>query len=153
MSFFTGLIKKQLFKQIKIFHWIFSFSNMLRKTNFLSISVLLFLDSNFFLLKSELLCEFPKKYFKTTEKHSLAICGSFWGEKLVFINISPIFTGLVKNSCLNKSKTSSGFTRFKYIKKNKLSDYFMLLSEIVNFDYNSGSLWISKKILENNREA
>ena len=36
---------------------------------------------------------------------------------------------MIKNICLNKSKFSSGFTAFKYGKKNKLSEYLVLISE------------------------
>ena len=59
-------------------------------------------DSLFFLLKSELLCEFSQKYFKTTEKHSLTICGLLWGEKHVFVNISPILLGWSKTFVLSE---------------------------------------------------
>ena len=53
---------------------------MLRKTNFLSFSVLLSGIATFW-TKNRILCEFTRKCFKTTEKHSLAVCGSLWGEK------------------------------------------------------------------------
>ncbi len=78
--------QKQLFKQIKIFIRICPFSNLLRKTNFLSVSVL-FSEILLLGLKRKVLCEFPQKFFKTTEKHSLAVSGSLWGEKkkLIFV--------------------------------------------------------------------
>ena len=57
---------------------------MLRKTNFVSLSVLLS-EIVIFGLKKEVLCEFPPKCFKTTEKHSLAVCGLLWGEKLFLL--------------------------------------------------------------------
>ena len=38
---FHWFVQKELFKQIQIFLWIFSFSNLLRKVIFLSISELL----------------------------------------------------------------------------------------------------------------
>ena len=45
-------------------------------------------------------------------------------EKDIFcLYLSP-FTGLIKNSCLNKSKFSSVFTLFKYGTKKKISEYF-----------------------------
>ena len=71
--------QKHLFKQIKIFLRICPISNMVRKTNFLSISVLVFWDSHFFDNK-KVLYEFPQKYFKTTERHCLAVCESLCGE-------------------------------------------------------------------------
>ena len=69
------------------------------------------------------LFEFLPKYFKTTERHILAICESLCGEKQFFSYLSPL-TGLIKNSYLNKSKFSSGFAPFKRGKKNKTSEYF-----------------------------
>ena len=50
--------QKQLFKQIQFFLWICPFSNMLRKTNFLSFSVL-HSEIVTFCLQREDLCEFP----------------------------------------------------------------------------------------------
>ena len=61
---------------------------MLRKTNFLSISVLLSEIAIF--LTREVLCEFPQKCLETTEKHSLAVRGSLCREKQVFVKIFPI---------------------------------------------------------------
>ena len=60
---------------------------MVRKINFLSISVLVS-DIVNFCLKRKVLYEYPPKCFKTTERHSLAVCGSLCGEKeilLIFI--------------------------------------------------------------------
>ena len=116
MSPLTCLIRKICLNKSKFSPRFAPFPNLLRKTNFLSFSVLLS-EVVFFWLKRELLCEFPPKYFKKTEKNSLAVWGSPWGEKHVFDNIYHIFTGLIKKSCLNKSKFFSGFTRFKCFKK------------------------------------
>ena len=107
---FNRFDQKKLFKQIQIFLWICPFSNMVRKTNFLSISVLVY-EIITFLTKRNVLYEFPQKCFKTTERHSLAVCGSLCGEKLFLKYLSP-FTGLIKNSCLNKSKFSSEVAPF-----------------------------------------
>ena len=74
--------KKKLFKQIQIFLRIYSFSNMVRKTNFLSISVLLSEIVPF--LTKKVLYEFPPKCFKITESHSLAVYISLCGEKQFF---------------------------------------------------------------------
>ena len=52
---------------------------MFRKTSLLRISVLISEVVTFW-SKGEFLGEFPRKYFKLTEKHSLAVCGPF-GEK------------------------------------------------------------------------
>ena len=47
-----------------------------------------FCDSHFN-VKRRVLYEFPPKRFKTTERHSLAVCSSLSGEKHFFINIYP----------------------------------------------------------------
>ncbi len=46
------------------------------------------------------------------------------GRKTSFFKDFYNFTGLIKNSYLNKSKFYSGFAFFKRVKKNKLSEYF-----------------------------
>ena len=53
---------------------------------------------------------------KTTERHSLAVCGSFCGEKQFLLIFIP-FYWFEKKSCLNKFKFSSGFAPFKHGKK------------------------------------
>ena len=102
---------KKLFKQIQIFLRISPFSNMLRKTNFLSISML-FSERVTFLSQKRISLWILQKYFKTKEKHSLAECGSLWEEKLFLLMFVP-YTGLIKKRCLNKSKFSSGYSPFQ----------------------------------------
>ena len=92
--------QKQLFKLILIFLRICPFSNMLRITNFLSISVL-FSEISLFGLKREVLCEFSRKCFKTTENHSIAVCGSLWGEKQFLLIFVP-FYWFDQKSCQKK---------------------------------------------------
>ena len=122
LSPFTGLIKKQLFKQIQIFLRICPFSNLLRKTNFLSISVLLS-EIVLFWLKGEVFSEFPQKCFKTTEKKSLAVCGSFWGEKHFFIFIQ-FYCFEQKGLFTTNPNFPLDLLLFKLVEKNKVSDYF-----------------------------
>ena len=74
---FYRFIKKKLLKQIQIFLRIFHFSNMVRKTNFLSFSVLVSMRQSLLCLKRKVLYEFLQKCFKTTERHSLAVCAYF----------------------------------------------------------------------------
>ena len=105
LSSFTALNKKRCLHQIQIFFWLFSLSNMLIKVIFLSISALLS-EIVIFWLKRVVFSEFPWKYFKTTWKNSLAVCGSFWGEKQFLLNLFP-FTGLIKTVVYTKSKFSS----------------------------------------------
>ena len=83
--------QKQLFKQIQIFLRICPFSNMVRKTNFLSISVLVSEIVTFMSKKKSSLWISPKKCFKTTERHSLAICGSLCGEKKFLLIFIPFY--------------------------------------------------------------
>ena len=56
---------------------------MVRKTNFLSISVLVS-EIVTFMSKKKVLYEFPKKCLKTTERHSLPVCDSLYGEFFFF---------------------------------------------------------------------
>ena len=58
-------------------------SKMVRNTNFLSISVLVS-EIVTFLLKREVLSEFPQNCFKTSEKHSLAVCDLIMEETSFF---------------------------------------------------------------------
>ena len=90
-------------------------SNMIRKTNFLSISVILSEIANFMSKKKCSLTISPKMLQKT-ERHGLEVCGSLCGEKQFLLIFYP-YTGLIKNSCLNKSRYSSGFASFKHCKK------------------------------------
>ncbi len=68
--------QKQLFKHIQILNWICPFSNLLRKTNFLSISDLLS-EIVTFLTKKRSFIEFPRKCFKTRGKHNLVYVAHF----------------------------------------------------------------------------
>ena len=77
---------------------------MVRNINFLSFLVHVF-EIVILCLKRNVRSEFPQKYFKTTERHSLAVSGSLWGE-IYFLFIFIPFTGMIKKSCLNKSKFS-----------------------------------------------
>ena len=102
--------QKMLFKHIQIFLRIFPFSNMVRKNKRSDFPVLVS-EIATSCLKRKFLNEFPQKCFKTTERHSLAVCSSFV-EKNSFVNIYPLLR-LIKNSCLNISKFFPGFTPFQ----------------------------------------
>ena len=65
-----------------------------------------------------------QKCFKTTERHSLPVCGSPCVEKHFLLIFISFYWFDQKKSCLNKSKISSGFEPFKHGEKNKLSDNF-----------------------------
>ncbi len=123
----------QLFKQIQIFLRISHLSNLLRKTNFLSISVLLTEIVNCLIKKREVFSEFTRKCFKTTEKHSLAVCGSLWGEKPFLLIIVPFYLFDQKHLL----KEIQIFLRIwpfsNLLKKTNFLSISVLLSEIVIF--------------------
>ena len=75
---FDWFDQKHLLKQIQIFLRIYPFSNMVRKRNSLSIAMLVS-EIVILCLKRKVLYEFPQKCFKTTERHSLAVCGLLCG--------------------------------------------------------------------------
>ena len=132
MSNFTGFYKKKLLKQIQIFLRICPFSNLLKKKNFLSISVLLSKYS-LFLLKREVFSEFPQKCFKTTEKHSLAVYVLFWGEiQFLFI--------FVQFYCFEQKRLFTTNPNFpldcsfsNLLRKTNFLSFSLLLSEIGTF--------------------
>ena len=95
---------------------------MLSKTNFLIISLLLseIVD---FCLKRKVLCESSRKCFTTTEKHSLAVCGSMWGEK-VFLLIFVHICWLDQKQLCKQILILLRIYPLKHVKKNKLSEYF-----------------------------
>ena len=82
--------QKLLFKLIQIFLRICAFSNLLRKTNFLSKSVLLSEIVSFW-TKMRIFQEISPKMLKKTGKRNLAVSGSFWGEKLFLLIIVPFY--------------------------------------------------------------
>ena len=150
--------QNNLFKQIQIFLRICIFLNMVRKKKILSISVLV-LKESVFLIKREVLCEFPPKCFKTTERHSLAVCGSFCGEKKFLLIFIP-FYWFDQKQFFKLIQISSGFSPFKHGKKNKLSEYFSARFWDSHFfpqkyfkTKKRSSRWISPKILQNHRKA
>ena len=124
---------------------------MLWKTNFLSFSVHLSEIANF-LIKREVICEFPPKCCKTTKKHSLAVCGSLWGEKPVYVNISLIFLIWSKTFAKQIQIFHRIFPFSNMLRKTNYLRLSVLFSEIVTFwTKKRTSLWISPKMLQNNR--
>ena len=108
---------KSCLQQIHIFLWIFSFSNLLKKIIFLS-------NSDFFRLKREIFSEFPQKFFKSTEKHSLAVCVSFWGVKQFLFIFLPYHCFVQKGLFTTNPNFPLDLPLFKFVEKNKLSKYF-----------------------------
>ena len=87
---FYWFYQKKLFNQIQIFLMICPFTNLLRKTNFLSISVLLS-EIVMFWFKGEVFNKLARKCFKTTGKHNLAVYGSFCGGKQFMLIFVPFY--------------------------------------------------------------
>ena len=104
---------------------------MVRKTNFLSISVLVSEIVNF-MSKRKVLYEILQKCLKKTERHGLEVCVSLCGEKqflLIFIH----FYWFDQKEWLIKSKFSTGFHLSKMTGKTNFLSISVLVSEIVNF--------------------
>ena len=91
-SFWDWFVQKQLFKQIQIqiFLLVCPFSNLWRKTNFLSISVL-HSEIVTFLTKKRSFQWISPKCFKTTENHSLAVGSSLQGDKQFLLIFIPFY--------------------------------------------------------------
>ena len=66
---------------------------------------------------------FLKKCIKTTERHSLAVCGLLFGETQFLLIFVP-FYWFVQKQLFKQIQFSSGFAPFKHGKKNKHSEYF-----------------------------
>ena len=145
--------QKKLFKQIQIFLRFCPFSNLLRKTNSLSISVLLSEIVTFW-LKREFFSELARKCFQTTEKHSLAVCGSFCGEKHFLFIFSQFYCFEQKGLFTTNPNLPLDLLLFKLVGKKKILSISELLSEIVTFLTKKRSFqWNSPKKLQNNRNA
>ena len=104
---------------------------MIRKTNFLSISVPVS-EISIFCLKRKVLFEFPPKCFKTTERHSLAVCGSLSGEKVILL-IFILHYWFVQKQLFKQIQIFLRFYAFKHRKKTNFLSISVLFSEIVTF--------------------
>ena len=124
--------QKQLFKQIQTFLRFCHFSDFLRKKKVLSISEFLSEIVNFW-LKREIFREFPQKCFKTTEKHSLTVRGSIWGEKQFMLVFVPIYW-FDQKQLFKQIQTFIRICHFSdFLRKTNFQSISELLSEIVTF--------------------
>ena len=124
LSSFTALNNKDCLLQILIYLWICSFSNLLRKTNFLSISKRLSEIVTFLTKNSGFQWNSPKM-LQNNRKAWFSCMWPIFKRKSVFLKYLTPFTGLIKNNCLNISKYFSGFVPFQTCyQKNKFSEYF-----------------------------
>ena len=141
---------------------------MVRKTYFLCISVLVSEVVTFMSKKNSSLSISPKM-LKTTERHSLAICGLLCGQKkflLIFIRFYWFDQKKLKNFLCGEIffvniycfKQIQIFLRIFLFSNMVRKTYFLsisvLVSEVVTFmSKKNSSLSISPKMLQNNRKA
>ena len=144
---FDWFDQKHLLIQIQIFLRIYPFSNMVRKIKSLSISVLVS-EIVILCLKRKVLYEFLQKCFKTTERHSLAICGLLCGEKQFFL-IFILFYWFDPKNLLKQIQIFLSICPFSnMVRKTNFLCISVLVSEIVTFmSKKKSSLWISPKML------
>ena len=144
--------QKKLFKQIQIFLRICFFSNLLRKTNFLSILVLLSEIVTFW-LKREVFIELAWKCFKTTESIVWRFVAHF--EEKQFLLIFVLFYCFEQIGLFTTNPNFPLDLSFSNCcKKTNFLSISELLSEIGNFlTKKRGFHWISPKMLQNNKKA
>ena len=142
-----------MLKQIQIILSIWPFLNVVKKqlSGYFQCS---FLRLSLLCLKRIVLYEFLQKCFKTTERHSLAICGLLWREKqflLIFIR----FDWFDQKHLLKQIQIFlRNYPFSNMVRKTNFLSFSVLVSEIVIFmSKKKSSLWISSKILQNNRKA
>ena len=128
-----------MLKQIEIFLRIFPFTNMVRKTNFPSFSVLVSEISLLF-LKRKVLHKFLQKCLKKTEKHSLAVCGILCGEKQFLLIFMRFYWFDQKHLLKQIQIFPQDLPFFKHGKKNKLS-------EIISARFWDNHLCLKRKVL------
>ena len=136
---------KKLFKHIQIFLRICPISNMVRKTNF-CVFQCSFFEIVTFLTTKKVLYEFPQNCFKTTERHSLAVCGSLCGEKQFLLIFIP-FNWFDQKQLFKQIQI---FLRIcpisNIVRKTNFLSISVLVSEIVTYmSKKKSSLWISQK--------
>ena len=139
--------KKKLFRHIQFFLLVFTYSNLLRKTNFLSISVILS-EMVIFWPKGKFSVNFPKN--ENNKKHCLAICGSFWGEIFFLLILVPFYC-FEQKGLFTTNPNFLGICPFsKLLRKSNVLCISELLSAIVSFLTKKRSFqWISPKMLQN----
>ena len=142
-----------MFKQIKNFLWICLFSNMVRKTKFLCISMLVS-EIALLCLKRKVLYEFPPKCFKTWERYGIALCGSLCGEKKFLLIFIPFYRFDQKQLFIEIQIFLWIFPFSNMVRKTNFLSISVLVYEIIPFlTKKSSSLWISPKMLQNMRKV
>ena len=83
-----------------------------------------FWDSHFYVLKRKILYEFLPKCFKTTERLSLAVCGSLCWEKQFLLIFIPFYLLDQKKLFKKIQIFFQDLPLSKYGKEKKISEYF-----------------------------
>ncbi len=83
--------------------------------------------------KKGIFSEFPRKRFKTTGKHILALYGLFRGEKEFLFIFVQLYCFEQKGWFTTNPNFPLDLLLFKLVEKNKLSQYFCVHPEIVIF--------------------
>ena len=145
--------QKQLFKQIQIFLGICPFSDMVRKTNFLSIPVFVS-EIITFLTKKRIFLWISLKMLQNNRKHSLAVCGSLWWEKQFLLIFIPFYR-FDQKQLVKQIQIFLWICPFSnMVRKTNFVSFSVFVSEIITFlTKKRGFLWISLKMLQNNRKA
>ena len=108
------------------------YSNLLRKTNFPSISLILS-EIVTFLTKREVFSELGRKCFKKTEKHRLSVCGTFLEKNSFLLIFVPFCCFDQKGLFTANPNFPLDLLLFKLFEKTNLLTISVLLSEIVIF--------------------
>ena len=126
---------------------------MVRKTNFLNFSVLVSEIATFMSKKKSSLW-ISTKMLQTTERHSLAVGGSLFGEKLFLLIFIPFYWLDQKQFFKQIQIFLWIYSISNMVRKTNFLSISVLVSEIANFMSKKKSyLWISTKMLQNNRKA
>ena len=132
--FFLVIILYNLFfqKQKQIFLRIYPFSNIVRKTNFLSISVL-FSEIVTFMSKKRSSLWISSKMLQNKRKSYLAICGSLCGEKHFLFIFIPFYWFEQKHLFKQIQIFLTIFPISNMVRKTNWLSILVLVSEIITF--------------------
>ena len=123
MSTSTDLIKKSCLNKSK-FSSGFALFKYVKKKNFSVYFCALFWGIHFLANEEIFSVNFPEKFFKTIEKHSLALRGSFWGQIQVLLIFLP-FTWFEQKKLFKQIQIFVWIYPFQtFFKKKKNSEYF-----------------------------
>ena len=126
---------------------------MVRKTNFLSISVLISEIATFMSKKKSSLWISTKMLQNNRKTFFSSMWLTLW-RKTVFVNIYHILQVWSNTVVLTNPNFPQDFSLSNMVRNTNFLSYSVLISEIVTFmSKNKSSLWISPKMLQNNTKA